>query len=669
MNSPSPTQPRKTRHPLFWILLVLLTAAFLRLVLLEAVPPGLTHDEADHGLDAWGVVNGVRPLYFSVGYGREPFFDYATALLMAGSGPYAITVRLTAAFSSLILLAAVYAFTQRAFNRRVALLTTAALAVSFWGVMSGRQALRSITLPALFTLAVAVYWAWRQRPTPGRLLAATLLLGATFYTYVPARALWLIFPTLLLYGRLIGRPRHERGTLLMVAGAGALALPLLLTVAGSGVETRLGQLDAPLRAAAAGDFGPLMGNAIAALQLFTFTGDPTWRYNLPGRPWLTPAVGVLFYAGLLLAVWYAFGARYRRESPAAFLSLAWLLGGLAPVLVTGPELAMTQAIGLLPVLYLFPALALDALYLRLRRGHWLLWHLAPRGAYLLIFFLMMTTIVDYFIRWGGAPEVRLQYETTLVTTVALLKALPPEAAAISTITPDQFHSPAVAFLHAPNDAQRWRWFDGRHAIVLPAAEESWLSFSGLSPSDSIFRGYFGEVTPLHTIAMRENDINRPIELYQVDGTALRDEVAARLQQAATPALPATWLSAGLARASGATGVVTLLGYEVEVAAETVTVVTLWQVEREVDVPLVAFTHLVDAAGVLVAQADRLDAPSLYWQAGDAFMQWHRLALPAGLPPGEYTPVVGLYPAAAPERRLGVAGDGDSVRLAPVVRGR
>ncbi len=37
-----------------WLLLILLAGAFLRIALLTEVPPGLTHDEADHGLDAWG---------------------------------------------------------------------------------------------------------------------------------------------------------------------------------------------------------------------------------------------------------------------------------------------------------------------------------------------------------------------------------------------------------------------------------------------------------------------------------------------------------------------------------------------------------------------------------------------------------------------------------------
>ena len=116
-----------------WILVILLAATFFRLHAITNLPPGMTHDEADHGQDAWGVVSGIRPIYFSVGYGREPLYDYTTAGLMTFLGPTFLAGRLAAAFFSLLLVAATYSWTVQAFDRRVALLTAAGLAISFWG--------------------------------------------------------------------------------------------------------------------------------------------------------------------------------------------------------------------------------------------------------------------------------------------------------------------------------------------------------------------------------------------------------------------------------------------------------------------------------------------------------------------------------------------------------
>jgi 4-amino-4-deoxy-L-arabinose transferase-like glycosyltransferase len=58
--------------------------------------------------------------------------------------------------------------------------------------------------------------------------------------------------------------------------------------------------------------------------------------------------------------------------------------------------------------------------------------------------------------------------------------------------------------------------------------------------------------------------------------------------------------------------------------------------------LVLFTHLLDPEGTIISQADRLDAPSWQWKAGDRFAQIHELMIPAETPPGSYWLAIGLY---------------------------
>ena len=74
------------RRELAFLVIVLLVAAVLRTWRLDLIPPGLTHDEAGHGQDAIAILNGARPLYEKVGYGREPLYDYWIAGLMALAG-------------------------------------------------------------------------------------------------------------------------------------------------------------------------------------------------------------------------------------------------------------------------------------------------------------------------------------------------------------------------------------------------------------------------------------------------------------------------------------------------------------------------------------------------------------------------------------------------------
>jgi len=72
-----------------------------------------------------------------------------------------------------------------------------------------------------------------------------------------------------------------------------------------------------------------------------------------------------------------------------------------------------------------------------------------------------------------------------------------------------------------------------------------------------------------------------------------------------------------------------------------------------------FVHVRDAQGANVAQRDAQplggDYPTHQWRAGETVIDPYRIDLPAGLPPGEYRILVGMYRLETMER-LPVAGD-------------
>jgi hypothetical protein len=680
-----------------WLLLILLTAAGLRLYNLSDTPPGLTHDEADHGLDAWGVVNGIRPIYFTVGYGREPLFDYSTAALMALLGPTYLAGRLTAVAFSMVLVAATFAWSRHAFDERTALFTAAGVAVGFWAVMTGRQALRSGALPALFMLAAFFFWRvgsgewrvasgewrvagdrwqgagrwWRLAAAYRNVLPGALFLGLAFYTYIPSRLLWAIFPALLLYLALANRPQQRpvwQPVLVMLVLAGLVGAPLFYYLATNpAAEQRIGQLSAPLTTAREGDFGPLLANTVAGLGIVTVAGDSAWRYNIPGRPLLSPVMGILFYAGLVVAVFHVvrpfFGAGTpdsKRLAAASFLALAWLPAGLTPVFVTGPELSVTQAIGAQPVVYLFPALALGSMARGLEQWRPALNgrrlggnHLVTLLAVALFGATAVVTARDYFHVWAQAPEVRLHYESALVAAVRYLNEHGDGPAAISTATPGRYHSPAIAFLTLNNPAVSLRWFDGRASLLLPQDAPGQLLFvgEGLAPA---LAGYAPPGTPREVLPLRPTDFVRPVTVYDVDGAALATALGTAEDS------PVTF---------GDTA--TLLGYDLQTASvardEWGRLVTWWQVERPAE-DLVLFSHVLGSDGRPLAQADYLHVPSALWHPGDLFIQLHTFHISSNTPPGDYPLAIGLY-AAGSRQRLPVVQDGrpvgDHLILGPI----
>jgi hypothetical protein len=647
-------------HKRTWLVIILLAAALLRLAALDDIPPGLTHDEADHGLDAWGVVNGIRPLYFTVGYGREPLYDYSAAGLMSFLGPSYMAGRLTSVFFSLIVVAGTFAWIRRAFDERVALLSAAGVAVSFWAVMTGRQALRSVTFPALFALSAFFYWnalkiasGYKGSKPVYRLSTAIrksavlsffiagILLGATFYAYLPARIMWVIFPALLIFLVFFNRRLFSKtwsGTALMLLVAALVAAPLFVFLSTNpSSEVRLDQLSGPLEEAARGDFDKLFANSLASLKLFTFEGDVLSRYNIPGRPFLSTPLAILFLIGLAIALWrVVVGLKDRSrisEASAAFFSLLWLVVGFSPALITGPDASTTRIISLLPVLYLFPALPLAELLEN---------SIVPKRAsaaivitlYGLVFAL---TARDYFTLWANDPDVRVQYETTLVTAIRYLDELDTESAAISTTTPDRYHSPSVALLTAESLESSLRWFNGQHSLVAPFDGASTIIFTGFAPLNPDLETYF-QVEPQEIIQLRSTDIDRPLAVYAADGISLQESWENDFQREIL--LPA---DSSLPLLFGES--VELLGYDLQTQLNNpgseVRLATLWRVRAPLE-DTVLFTQVLGDDGLPLVQADRLDVPGNYWKSGDEFIQLHRFNLPEGISPGEYNVIVGLY---------------------------
>ncbi len=468
-------------------------------------------------------------------------------------------------------------------------------------------------------------------------LMSGLLLGLTFYTYIPARGLWLLFPALLVVGSLWQRGWLRRawlGTAVTLLLAGLIAWPLAAYLqANPSAEVRIDELSVPLTAVLQGDFSLLWTNIKGGLAIFTVAGDTAWRYNLPGRPLLGPIMGGLFYLGIGLALWQVasgrsqvrglVGANGRLAYAAA---LIWLLGGLAPVLITGPELSLTQGIGMQPVVYLLVALAVEWLW-QVASGRWQVAGLA--GVILLFGGTAVVTAQDYFGNWANAPEVRVQYETTMTTALDYLVEQTIADAAVSTITPGLVHTPALAQMVLPAAAAEPRWFDGRGSLIVPHAADSLLIFSGFAPFPEPLQPYLATAVLQDTLPLRPDDADRPIWVYRV----VPDEAVAAWQ---------TWLAPQSARFGDAAQ---LVGYEL--LAESVAVgdlvqlVTVWRV-RAAQPDLQLFTHVVGPDGIPVAQADRLDAPSSEWVAGDWLVQLHQFVVPEGTAVGSYPLTVGLY---------------------------
>ncbi|MCC6188605.1 MAG: glycosyltransferase family 39 protein [Anaerolineales bacterium] len=646
---------RFRNQPLFGAALLLLLAAWARLLALDSVPPGWRDDEVVettvHAALAAQSLPGRLILFFPQAEGHEPLYHYLSAGWIALAGRSLFSVRLLSVFLSLLSLAALYRLARGLFDAPVALLALSALAVSFWALMYARLKLRHVSELAPMLLAFAYLWqalgrpwaGWRAPPAPtaGRggwvrpALLAGLWLGLGFYTYFAARAVPVILAAFALYLLAAHRPVFRaRWPALALAGAvaGGLALPLAGAVAAApGGAARLAVVGRPLLDLLSGDPRYALRNTFETLGMFAFTGDPEFLYNIPGRPVFGWGAALLFAGGVFLSLWRWRQPRY------AFL-LAWLVGGLAPAFVSTPSASLGHTIAAQPVVYIFPALALTALLRRAPAGRSR--RVAGSVAALYLAVTAARDLPDYFLRWPALPEVRFLYRADLHAAGPALRALP--AGADLALASLALH-PADALalkLETPGLDLQPRTFSPARAWLFPAREAR--------------------------VLLRASAGASPFAPAALDGApfALR---STRLAVGAEPAVALEaafsngWAFQGYTLDAASAGGLVLLTYWRAAARYAPPAPRPVEVLSGTPLPLKFFAHLLAPDGAWLVGDDRLDLDPATLRPGDTFIQRFEFAVPSPLPAGAYTVQIGLYDPLT-GARLPLDGGGDSLRL-------
>jgi hypothetical protein len=400
-----------------------------------------------------------------------------------------------------------------------------------------------------------------------------------------------------------------------------------------------------------GDIGPIWIVRCGQLGVFSFTGDPRWTYTLPGRPLFDGVTAVLFYAGLVIALW-------RIRQPAYAFALIWLAVGLIPSAITPQAPSTVRLVGAMPVVYVLVGLAVNMGW-RVASGEWRVTrhplpatrHPLPATRYLFLPLLalllagnIVRTVRDGFVRWPQAEATRLNhYQSVWLDVARYLQA-----------EPGGFLVVADAF-YEPIDGETLRYNLGFD----PAARwvQSGASVAGalVLPPEGGGRLIVPEFAPM------------PPELLALAGIAPEPVYRSTgWPSFAVYELPAAPLLTDVPLADFEQ-VLSLLAH-VNSASELedeLLLYTWWQVRGRLPADLTAFVHVVDADGTIVAQADGLDSATATVQVGDVIVQRHRIALPEGLSPGIYEWYVGVYEAGN-GRRWQHAGDPNDRWLLPGV---
>ncbi len=608
------------------LLLTLLVGAALRLVALGQIPPGLYHDEAQHGLDALAVLDGGHlPLYFAANNGREPLYIYLVTAAVALLGRSPLAVRLPAFFVGFLTLAATYDLGRVLWGRKVGLYAAATLSVTLWHVHLSRTGFRAVLLPLFTALALAQAARALRSGRIRHWIAAGALYGAAWYTYTAVRFTPVAIAVLLLHARLTRRRLPLRGLALGLLAAALVLLPLgLYTLRHPDIVLRrTGQVFILSPQINGGDlWGTLLRHTLRTAGMFIVRGDRIWRHNLAWRPvWGLP-LGIAFLIGL--------GASLKRwRDPAAALALLWTATMALPTLLAEDAPHFLRGVGVLPTAALIPALGLDRLTARVRP----LRRLPPM---LLLGMALSLTTGDYFIRYARALPAYHWMEGGPVELAGEINA----RLGVGWDGQRMRHGPPTG---RTLYVEQKLWESWTALPYLVAAPVHFLPLQAPLPLDggSLFVVWpYGEWEPLVLPYTPHPAAYVLIEGPQAQGD--RDEhpftTALILQVTPRPQGPAP-----LARFEGG---IALQAIGIRPTPRRLEIWLAWEAEARLEADAVAFVHYL-RDGERVAQDDappgRGHLPTTFWRAGDVVWDFHPLA---GVTPEVERDVVrvGLYRA-------------------------
>jgi hypothetical protein len=297
-----------------------------------------------------------------------------------------------------------------------------------------------------------------------------------------------------------------------------------------------------------------------------------------------------------------------------------------------------RAFGLIPLLFVFPARGLLAAFRWVQRR--LPGPLIPFPYPLLIVTLLVlaggafTTGRQYFGLWANLPAQRQNNDADLTGIAAYLNERDLDGASLY-VSSIHYRHPTLAYL--ARDFGLINWLTGGTSLAVPAQGAALYAFARSAPPPA---EWIAAWAPYLAAAPLDPDNVPSFRVY-------------RFAPGQTPPLPSFQ---PLGENFG--NLVTLTGYRLSPEAAQVIVDLRWRVDNAPAagdfMPYIRLAENPESSASW-AQSGGFSYPSEQWQPGDTVLTRHVIALPAGLPPGDYTMKVGFYSAGA---------DASLPRLAP-----
>jgi 4-amino-4-deoxy-L-arabinose transferase-like glycosyltransferase len=423
------------KKSLILLIVAILIASFFRLFILKSVPGGLFPDEAANGLDILLIFKGQHSVFFERGLGREALFFYLQAASVALFRIGVWQMHLVSALIGIFSIIALWFLAKKLFNTRVAFLASFFMATSAWHVTLSRTGFRAILVPLFSVLFFYfAYSIFKEGSGKKRLIFAILAgicLALGFYTYPSFRMIVPIVGVLFVVILIINREILKKYWPEMAIGFSIMLLilaPLLVYFIHHPGEFagRAGYISVFNKDQNHGDLiGTFLQVAKKTFLMFFTHGDLNWRHNVSGYGMLNPWISFFFALGILYSVLIIalnffkktfFKKEYLGNWFVYFFMIVWFLGMLAPELLTVESIPHgLRAIGVIPVAFLFAAMAID-IFLRKFESFFKSRNLSLFITLFLALIIITNLLYDYHLYFGisaNSPEFYYAYRSDL----------------------------------------------------------------------------------------------------------------------------------------------------------------------------------------------------------------------------------------------------------------
>jgi len=656
LKGPSQNLDNTGRKHLGWFfvvaLAILILGGFFRLWDLGITPPGMLREELVNAQISDRFRAGdIAVIYDEVSPAREGLYYGVLAASTALTGRGLILWRLPSVWMALITLALNIQLMRRLFGRRIALLATGLMAVAFWPVWMGRAVLHVTLVPLMIVLvAYTLVRAFQAREFTDASLWFTfggLVLGLAQYAHVTSWTMPALFLAFVVYRYLIDRKnvRPYAGNIVYMLGLVlVLALPLLIfLLRNPGVREPV-----PLTEQT-GVLAEIPGRLLSSLAGLVLRGDMEPGRNLPGRPVLDPLSGMLMVIGFGVCI-----ARWRRSQYG--LAILWMVVGLLPTLFLPHRPHFEYMAVVLPIIFIFPAIGLQAIFATVRDRSRLSRQMFSTVfgvlAGLLIIGNAVWTFWGYFIVWPNKGDVRLNYQADIGLLAHYLDtSRDPSPISICSVPADlsanrfalSNEDLLAYFMH--RQGMPIRYFNCKQSLVLADGGASQrLIFPG---------GHYYDDLPGPLLAWmryaRDEQVPgiRPDVVMRIDVEQIIADRVGVLITTKPVAWPPEAVPGGLAPLPVSFGYnLDFLGYEVRNSTlrpgDFVELTNYWRLNGPPPPQIKMFTHLLGNPVVVLAQNDSLGVKISSLRVRDVFLEYSVVQVPGEVRAGSYVLSVGMY---------------------------